>query len=232
MFFYFLMYVYNTVKNFITPPSVKPGEIISIEADIGAGKSTFLRLLKKYYPDKFCIVYEPLDKWLENSEEENDNILGLLYKDTKRWAYTFQHNAFLTRVQKIEEERDDSKVIFSERSVLSDYNVFAKMLRDDKLMNDIEYKIYLNWMNFLMKKHNTLPKKIVYLRTTPETSHKRLLKRNRNEEKGVSLEYLQKVNKYHEEWLNGMDNVVVLDGDQEFEENEERFKEMVAKIFN
>ena len=215
------------------------GDIISIEADIGAGKSTFLKMLNRYYPDTFSIVYEPLDRWLEWSDEVQDNMLGLLYKDIDRWAYTFQHNAFLTRVQKIEEERDNTKIIVSERSVLSDYNVFAKMLRDDRHMNEIEYNIYLNWMNFLMKKHNTLPKKIVYLRTNPETAYKRLLKRNRNEEKGVTLEYLQKVNKYHEDWLlkevgapfPKEKNVVILDGDQEFEDNEELFKEMVKKIF-
>jgi deoxyadenosine/deoxycytidine kinase len=217
--------------------------IISIEADIGGGKSTFLKMLNEKYPDLFCVIYEPLDEWLKTSEEVGDNILGLLYKDIDRWAYTFQHNAFLTRVQKIENERDDSKIIVTERSVISDYNVFAKMLRDDRHINDIEYKIYLNWMEFLNKKHNTIPDKIVYLRTDPKVAHSRLMKRNRNEEKGVSLEYLEKVNKYHEDWLiNGENNieksehqpleVIVLDGNQEFETNPEIFEDMVKKIFS
>ena len=84
---------------------ISSGDIISIEADIGSGKSTFIKLLNKYYPEKFCTIYEPLDEWLKISEEVGDNILGLLYKDPKRWAYTFQHNAFITRIQKIERER-------------------------------------------------------------------------------------------------------------------------------
>jgi hypothetical protein len=35
--------------------------MISVEANIGSGKSTFLRLLKEKYPEKFNVIYEPLD---------------------------------------------------------------------------------------------------------------------------------------------------------------------------
>jgi deoxynucleoside kinase len=209
------------------------GQIVSIEADIGAGKSTFLRLLNKYYPEKFCIIYEPLDKWLSQTNKDGQNILELLYTDIKRWAYTFQHNAFLTRVQKIEQERDDTKCIVTERSVLSDFHVFAKMLKDQGNIDELEYSIYLNWMDFLNEKYKTIPNKIVYLRTSPETAHQRLRKRSRDEEKSVSLEYLRQVTEYHEKWLLKEENieVIVIDGNQDFEENEERFKEMVREIF-
>jgi len=42
---------------------------------------------------------------------------------------------------------------------------------------------------------------IIYLRTTPETCHRRLLNRNRSEESGVPLEYLRSLHSKHEEWL-------------------------------
>ena len=43
--------------------AVPQTHIISIEAAIGCGKSTFLALLAKYFGNRIKIVYEPLDMW-------------------------------------------------------------------------------------------------------------------------------------------------------------------------
>ena len=71
--------------------------IISIEGNIGAGKSTFLKILKLNL-EKIKIIEEPLIKW-QNIEQDgiNYNILDMYYKDPKRWAYTFQTYAFYSR---------------------------------------------------------------------------------------------------------------------------------------
>lgn len=42
---------------------------------------------------------------------------------------------------------------------------------------------------------------LVYLRTSPEIVYERILKRNREEERTVSLEYLQSLHEMHEIWL-------------------------------
>lgn len=42
---------------------------------------------------------------------------------------------------------------------------------------------------------------LVYLRTTPDVVYKRMLKRNREEEKSVSIEYLEQIHQMHEDWL-------------------------------
>jgi deoxyadenosine/deoxycytidine kinase len=212
------------------------GKIISIEADIGAGKSTFLRLLNTYYGDKICVIYEPLEEWLRQTNDKGENILQLMYQDPKRWSYTFQHNAFLTRVQKIERERDDTKIIVTERSPLSDYNVFAKMLKDQGLVDSLEYSIYLNWMGFLNERYKTTPSKVIYLRTTPEMAYQRLRKRSRKEEDTVSLEYLKQVNAYHETWMESLrtdptTQLIEFDGNVEFETNLDVFHVMAAKLF-
>ncbi len=208
-----------------------PGNIVSIEADIGAGKSTFLRLLNTYYPEHFNVIYEPLEDWLRKPDGTDKNILGLLYEDSNRWAYTFQHNAYITRIMKVEKEYNPNKINVCERSTESDHQVFAKMLRDDKAINEIEYDIYLNWTKFLSNKHQFFPSRMIYLRTDPSTAYTRLQKRNRTEESSVSLEYLTKVNQYHEKWLNGRDDVIVLDGNIDFEKNLDKFHEMVRTVF-
>lgn len=42
---------------------------------------------------------------------------------------------------------------------------------------------------------------LVYLRTSPEVVYHRILKRNREEERFVSLEYLRSLHEMHENWL-------------------------------
>jgi deoxyadenosine/deoxycytidine kinase len=117
--------------------------IISIDGNIGAGKSTFLNQLKKQFP-KFHYVDEPVDTWTKFVNEEGESLLEVFYKDRKRWSYTFQNCAFMTRtraiVQAIKEwkqkclidpEEIKNNVFITERCVETDFNVFAKMLYQD-----------------------------------------------------------------------------------------------------
>ena len=64
----------------------KNKKVLILEGNIGAGKSTFLKILKNNL--NVDIIFEPTDKWQD--VENEGNILDLFYKDTKRWAYTFQ----------------------------------------------------------------------------------------------------------------------------------------------
>ena len=175
--------------------------MISVEANIGSGKSTFLKLLKEQYPEKFQVIYEPLDEWQEKFSDVNDNILNLFYKDMPRWAYSFQSNAFITRIQKYVREKDENKINICERSVLSDYYLFASMLREEGKMNNIEWKLYENWHKWLIEAFDAKPRAIIYLRSDPNVAFERLKKRNRSEESGVPLDYLKKLHEWHDQWL-------------------------------
>ncbi len=63
------------------------------------------------------------------------------------------------------------------------------------------------------------PAAVIYLRTPPETCLARLQKRNRSEEVGVSLSYLQSIHGWHEKWLSSETQtrpVLVLDGERDY----------------
>ena len=61
-------------------------------------------------------------------------------------------------------------------------------------------------------KSNDLKKLIENLKTSPEICKKRVVSRNRTGE-NIPIEYLQKCNSYHNNWLSEEKNILILDGD-------------------
>lgn len=110
--------------------------------------------------------------------------------------------SLLRRTIKKEQEENPNKhvVIIIERSLLTDKNIFAKMLYDDKKIEHVNYTIYLKWFHEFAEE---VPLSgLVYVYNQPEICHKRMMSRGRNAEAGVPLAYLQNCHKYHEDWLN------------------------------
>jgi deoxyadenosine/deoxycytidine kinase len=209
--------------------------IIAIEGNIGVGKSTFTNILQNNFNDSI-IVSEPVDLWLDikSSHKSDENILGLFYKDIARWGYTFQNMAYITRMIKIQNGiNSDKKIVFLDRSLGTDKNVFEKMLYDDGLMTDIEHQIYELWCNFYntyINNNNVI--NYIYLRCNPETAYQRIKKRGREEEKNITLEYLIKLHTYHENWLLNLNNVLIIDCDKDFESDEIYQNDIINKIKN
>jgi deoxyadenosine/deoxycytidine kinase len=171
-----------------------------VEGNIGAGKSTFLRLIQEKLGIE--VVYEPTDKW--QRKDKDGNLLDLFYKDTSRWAYTFQSYAFITRVQaQVEHEQKattGSPQVY-ERSVYCDRYCFAKNCFEMGAMSELEWTIYKEWFSWLVESYTRKPSGFVYLQTTPEKCFERIQKRARCEESSVPLSYLQSLHDRHEEWL-------------------------------
>ena len=59
------------------------------------------------------------------------------------------------------------------------------------------------------------------MKTEPEKAYERVLKRNRNEEEGIPLEYLKKCNDYHNKWLMDEPKKIIIDGNKDMSENKE-----------
>lgn len=207
-----------------------------IEANIGAGKTTFINKLKKYYSsnnDIICIE-EPVDEWLQFKDSNNNNILNMFYENQNRWSYTFQMNAFMTRIESIKKKYEQGKINFIERSIYTDKNCFALICKENGSINEIEWKLYNNWFQWLNNKFDVEPEGYIYIKTSPKTCYERIKKRNRTEESNIPLEYLNNLNEKHEKWLISNDNnnvpVLVLDGEEDFENDEMVFMKYLEKI--
>ena len=179
--------------------------IISVEGNIGAGKTTIIDKLEKKMSNNKDVVFlrEPVDLW-ENMKDNNtgENILQKFYGNPKQYAFSFQVMAYSTRLSLIRStirENPKCKVIVCERSLDADKNIFAKMLHDDGMIEDIEYQIY---QHFYKEYSNQFSLDgIVYIDADADKCYDRIIKRSRNGESTITLDYLEKCKRYHDEWL-------------------------------
>lgn len=215
---------------------IKNSKSIVVEGNIGAGKSTFLRLIKDLLDVQ--VVYEPHEQW---QNIDGENLLEAFYTDTERWAYTFQSYAFITRI--MAQEKADAvshhTLQILERSVYSDRYCFAKTAFEMGTMSSLEWKLYKDWWSWFVQHYTKKPSGFIYLQTPPQVCHQRILKRARSEESAVPLHYLTMLHNKHENWLVdkiGLEPylqdipVLILDCTQDFEENPQLCKKYAQQI--
>ena len=183
---------------------MKIPKIISIEGNIGAGKTTFVEKLKEKLKDDNRVVFvtEPVDIWQSIKDNENKSILERFYEDGKKYSFPFQIMAYVTRLNLLTKtivNNPKCELIVTERSLDADRFVFAKMLYDDKMIEDINFQIYLQFYEAYKLKYKSSG--IIYVNASPHICKERIDKRNRKGEEGVPIEYLIKCFKYHNDWL-------------------------------
>jgi len=192
---------------------------IIIEGNIGSGKTTFVNYISKNFKDA-TVNYEPVEKWQSYKDEQNINLLNNFYNDQQRWGYTFQNMAFMTRVKDLIKPCD-TKYKFIERSIYTDRNCFALNCYETGKINKMEWEIYTDWFNWLSNSFDVKPDGYIYLRVKPDICLERINKRNRQEESGIPIEYLENIHIKHDDWLLNEKKipVLVLDWNCSFDNN-------------
>jgi deoxyadenosine/deoxycytidine kinase len=191
--------------------------IVSVEGNIGSGKSTLVDKLKSTYfnKDKINTIYsveniiflqEPVDEWEDIKNEENKTMLELFYQDQKKYAFSFQMMAYISRLSLLKKACEENKnsIIVTERSLFTDRDVFAKMLFDEKKISLENYTIYRKWFDTFTNMFNV--SYIIYIDTSPNVCFERIEKRNRNGESSIELNYLNQLHQYHTKMLETFEN--------------------------
>ena len=214
---------------------IKP-VIISIEGNIGSGKTTLLNELKEILKNNRQIVFirEPVDEWTNIVDLDGKSILECFYKDSDKYAFSFQMLAGFTRLANLElaiKNNPNAIVFITERSLETDRSVFAKMLYESGSISDMDMQIYIKWYkSFATFKIN----KIIYVKTSPEVCYERVKQRSRVGENTIPLEYLQQCDIYHEEMVTtkfmNIDKLL-LDGNIDIYKNKEQLNEWVKEIY-
>ena len=226
------MVYYDDLQN------VKPKKtiIFSVEGNIGSGKSTLLKLLEAAYMNEninICFLQEPVKEWDNFKDSEGISILENYYKDQVKYSFQFQMMAYITRLNSLRKAlKKNYDIIITERSVMTDKNVFAKMLFDSNKISKIEYEIYNTWFNEFL---DDIPEQfIIYLETNPDIANDRVLKRGREGE-NIPIEYLRQCHQYHHNWLINdfeSNNLIKIDGNHNYFDNKNYLKSSIDQISN
>ena len=222
--------------------------IVSIDGNIGSGKSTLLAKLKEHYDGNTHVLFlkEPVDDWEKIQDENGVTILEKFYSDQEKYSFSFQMMAYVSRLKVLRDAKkmiignylknmnERPYIIISERSLYTDKMVFAKMLYDSKKIEEVNYQIYLSWFDTFAEEFPV--HKTVYVKTSPERCHLRILKRSREGESNIPLEYLDNCGKYHDNMLDtsSVDCIcqdqLILDGNIDIYENVNQLDSWIQEI--
>jgi deoxyadenosine/deoxycytidine kinase len=179
--------------------------IISVEGNIGSGKTTILEHLQTTLQGDNTILFlrEPLDVWERVKDEQTgETILEKFYANPDQYAFPFQVMAYATRLSMIRQtmrSHPRCKAIVCERSLTADKEIFAKMLHDDGKIDSVCYQIYQQFYKEFSDEIGL--DGIVYIDADANVCKERVILRSRQGENGISIEYLSKCKSYHDEWL-------------------------------
>ena len=215
-------------------------QIITIEGNIGSGKSTLLQHLKEKLigcTDSIIFLREPVDEWENIQDENGTTILQKFYADQTTYSFSFQMMAYISRLALLKDtiQNNPNAIIITERSLVTDKMVFAKMLYDSGHIQYIEYQIYLKWFECFAKDYPI--NKVIYVNSSPEVCYERIDERSRLGEDVIPLSYLTTCDLYHKDMIsyfseNENISVLELDGNTniKIKENEHCLHEWLVKF--
>jgi deoxyadenosine/deoxycytidine kinase len=218
--------------------------ILSIEGNIGSGKSTFLKHLKlnlNLNEDKYKIIFvdEPVSLWENIKDETGKNMIEKFYENPTKYAFPFQVMAFTTRLiylkksieDALQENHDKKIIIITERSLHTDCYVFAELLKKQNNIEDVCFQIYMQLFNEFSLNYPIST--LIYIDTVPTICYERIKKRSRSGEEIININYLTQCHEEHENYIYiKMKNVnnVVIDGTLNIKENPEILNEWLEIV--
>ena len=194
---------------------------IAVTGNIGAGKTTLTTMLAKHYG--WSAQYEDVD---------HNPYLDDFYQDMSKWSFALQMYFLGSRFRQVKEIRESGKNIIQDRTIYEDAHIFAENLNEMNLLSDRDYSNYTSLFN-LMKSFVSAPDLLIYLKADISTLTKQIAKRGREYEAGISIDYLMRLNKKYEAWINSYKEgkLLIIDvNDLDFVEREEDFGYILDRI--
>jgi deoxyadenosine/deoxycytidine kinase len=198
------------------------------------GKTTILSKMREKHPE-WTFIDEPVDLWTNLRTDQGESLLEVFYKDRKRWSYTFQNCALLTRYQMIESSIQKVRehgphtypyhIFLTERCLDTDHQVFTKMLRADGSIDALELNLYEKLLTHLKK--SAIPvSAIVHVDTAPTICYNRIKIRARDGEDNIPLTYLEALDKYQCQWVDNAGIPLIKTEERGFEKVEEFIRDL------
>lgn len=191
---------------------------ISIEGNIGAGKTTLAHLLAKHFNARLI-----LEQFADNP------FLTKFYENPQQNAFPLELFFMAERFKQLK-ELVHTKDLFQSITI-SDY-LFAKCLLFAKLnLPDQEFRLYHKLFEII---HNQLiqPDIVIYLHAPVSKLQENIRKRNRSYEQGISDEYLFNIQETYTNYIrqHHIKTLFVDAGNADFLGNEKHFKVLLDAL--
>ncbi len=194
---------------------------VAVAGNIGTGKTTLTQMLADHFG------------WQAHFESVSDNpYLTDFYEDMKRWSFPLQIYFMTHRVKSHQDITDGLSSAIQDRTIYEDANIFARNLFEQNLMEERDYKNYLEVYRVIT---STLqpPDLMIYLRKSLPKLKEQIKKRGRDYEQDMPVDYLQNLNRYYDEWIHhySLGKKVVIESDTlDFVANPQDFDAICKKV--
>lgn len=169
---------------------------LTIEGNIGAGKTTLARMLARDYDCRLIL------------EEFSDNpFLSLFYEDAGRYGFPVELFFMAERHKQLENELSDRELF--EQGTISDYLFVKTLLFARNSLNDQEFRLFRRLFQTLNGQFPQ-PDLIVFLHRPVAILQKNIAVRGRPYESEISDDYLHSVQKAYLEYFHTQREVPVL----------------------
>ncbi|NUM48556.1 MAG: deoxynucleoside kinase [Anaerolineales bacterium] len=161
-----------------------------VAGNIGAGKSTLVRLLSEqlgWFP-----YYEPV--------AQNPYLVDF-YANMRTWAFHSQVFFLTNRLRTHHQLMNHPSSVIQDRCVYEDAEVFAQNLFEQGLMTERDAQTYRDLYQVLVE-FLPPPDLVVYLRASIPTLLGRISQRGRDYEQRIRPEYLVQLNHLYEKWIS------------------------------
>ena len=194
---------------------------VAVAGNIGSGKSSLTKLLSERFG------------WKAYYESVDDNpYLDDFYKDMKRWSFHLQIYFLSKRFKDHMEIVNSPYSIIQDRSIYEDAEIFAKNLYEMGNMDERDYKNYVELFN-IMTGFLKPPDLIIYLRANVDTLIRQIKLRGRSFEQNIPREYLERLNRYYEDWVAryNLGEILILETDDiDFVNDKNDFNKVVEAV--
>lgn len=204
--------------------------MITIEAPIGAGKSTLTTMLADLLETN--AVMEPI---------ADNELLDKFYESKEKYGFVFQVSMISKRFDLIKKGLIQRNSVL-DRSIYGD-RVFVDLLVKRGEIDPISAKVYYDLLDTMLEELEYIPSKtpdlMVYIDVPLDLELERIKKRGRDFEQLESdpglLEYYTQHNKIYREWFNSFDKCPMIRIDAtkyDFANNEDDAKEVLSMILS
>ena len=172
--------------------------LVVVAGNIGAGKTSLTERIGARLG------------WRTDFESVADNpYLPDFYNDMHAWSFHLQIFFLGHRADQYLEAAHDPRSVILDRSIYEDAYIFSRALHH---MGDLSERDYIAYRKLFDLVVNSLPQPnlLVYLKCPANILIKRIHKRARNMEAGITAEYLSLLESFYDEWLLSFDLCPVL----------------------